>query len=107
MSLFCKSGCVRVSPKSHLKTRWEFHLLSLARPKSHIAAGRFVCRAGVLVIGANVMKDSISSTTMGRSSDSEGYGNRRLIRPSLTPSENHRPEKEHPRPERFSTAKTT
>jgi len=38
------------------------------------------------------MKDSTSSTIAGRASDSEGFGNRRLIRPSLNRSENHRPE---------------
>ena len=38
------------------------------------------------------MKDSPSSTIAGRASDSEGFGNRRLIRPSLNRSENHRPE---------------
>ncbi len=38
------------------------------------------------------MKDSIGSTIVGRSSDSESFGNRRLIRPSLNRTENHRPE---------------
>ncbi len=38
------------------------------------------------------MKDSLGATIVGRSSDSDGYGNRRLIRPSLNRTENHRPE---------------
>ena len=38
------------------------------------------------------MKDSMGSTIVGRSSDPEGYGNRRLIRPSLNRNDNHRPE---------------
>ena len=38
------------------------------------------------------MKESLGSTIAGRSSDSEGYGNRRLVRPSLNRHENHRPE---------------
>ncbi|HZD30849.1 MAG TPA: hypothetical protein VE779_04230 [Candidatus Angelobacter sp.] len=48
------------------------------------------------------MKDSMGSTIVGRSSDSEGYGNRRLIRPSLNRNDNHRPENgdRRERPER-------
>ena len=38
------------------------------------------------------MKDSMGTTIVGRGSDSEGFGNRRLIRPSLNRNENHRPE---------------
>jgi len=38
------------------------------------------------------MKDSMSTTIVGRGSDAEGFGNRRLIRPSLNRNENHRPE---------------
>jgi sRNA-binding regulator protein Hfq len=38
------------------------------------------------------MKDSMDSTVIGRSSDPEMFANRRLIRPSLSRSENHRPE---------------
>ena len=56
------------------------------------------------------MKDSIGSTIVSRNSDSEGFGNRRLIRPSLNRSENHRPEngdrRERPeRPERPTNGK--
>ena len=51
------------------------------------------------------MKESISSTIAGRSSDSEGYGNRRLIRPSMNRSEGHRPENGDRRPERPSNGK--
>ena len=38
------------------------------------------------------MKDSLDSPIVGRSSDSEVFANRRLIRPSLNRNENHRPE---------------
>jgi len=38
------------------------------------------------------MKDSMGSTIVGRSSDSEVFANRKLIRPSLSRTENHRPE---------------
>ena len=38
------------------------------------------------------MKDSMGSTIAGRVSDSEGFGNRRLVRPSLNRNESHRPE---------------
>jgi host factor-I protein len=38
------------------------------------------------------MKDSMGTTIAGRGADSEGFGNRRLIRPSLNRNENHRPE---------------
>ena len=38
------------------------------------------------------MKDSMGSTIAGRSTDSEGYGNRRLIRPSIHHNDNHRPD---------------
>jgi host factor-I protein len=56
------------------------------------------------------MKDSLGSTIVGRSTDSEGYGNRRLIRPSLTRTEIHRPEngdrrERTDRPERPSNGK--
>jgi len=56
------------------------------------------------------MKDSMGSTIVGRGSDSEGYGNRRLIRPSLNRTENHRPENgdrkdRAERPERPSNGK--
>ena len=44
------------------------------------------------------MKDSMGSTIVGRSGDSEGYGNRRLIRPSINRNENHRPENGDRRP---------
>jgi sRNA-binding regulator protein Hfq len=38
------------------------------------------------------MKDSLGSTIVSRGSDAEVFANRRLIRPSLNRSENHRPE---------------
>ena len=38
------------------------------------------------------MKDSFSSTIVGRGSDSEGYGNRRLIRPALNRNDHPRPD---------------
>ena len=38
------------------------------------------------------MKDSMGTTIVGRGSDAEGFGNRRLIRPSLNRTENHRPD---------------
>jgi host factor-I protein len=38
------------------------------------------------------MKDSMDSTALGRSLDGEVFANRRLIRPSLNRSENHRPD---------------
>ena len=38
------------------------------------------------------MKDSVDSTVVGRGSEQEVFANRRLIRPSLNRSENHRPE---------------
>lgn len=56
------------------------------------------------------MKDSMGTTIVGRVSDSEGFGNRRLIRPSLNRNENHRPEngdrrERAERPERPSNGK--
>jgi sRNA-binding regulator protein Hfq len=36
------------------------------------------------------MKDQTGSTVIGRGSDADGYGNRRLVRPSFNPG--HRPE---------------
>ena len=56
------------------------------------------------------MKDSLGSTIVGRSSDSEGFGNRRLIRPSLNRNDNHRPDNgdrrvRHERPERPANGK--
>jgi host factor-I protein len=56
------------------------------------------------------MKDSMGTTIVGRVSDSEGFGNRRLIRPSLNRTENHRPEngdrrERAERPERPSNGK--
>ena len=38
------------------------------------------------------MKDSLDSAIVSRGSDAEVFANRRLIRPSLSRSENHRPE---------------
>jgi len=38
------------------------------------------------------MKDSMDSTALGRGLDGEVFANRRLIRPSLNRSENHRPD---------------
>ena len=38
------------------------------------------------------MKDSLDSPIVGRSSDTEVFANRRLIRPSLNRSDSHRPE---------------
>ena len=38
------------------------------------------------------MKDSMGSTIVSRTSDSEVFANRKLIRPSLARTENHRPE---------------
>jgi host factor-I protein len=38
------------------------------------------------------MKDSMDSTALGRTLDSEGYANRKLIRPSFNRSERPRPE---------------
>jgi len=38
------------------------------------------------------MKDSMDTTALGRSLDGEVFANRRLIRPSLNRSENHRPD---------------
>ena len=38
------------------------------------------------------MKDSLDSTAVGRGLDGEVFANRRLIRPSLNRSENHRPD---------------
>jgi sRNA-binding regulator protein Hfq len=38
------------------------------------------------------MKDSLDTPMVGRNSDSEVFANRRLIRPSLSRTENHRPE---------------
>ena len=38
------------------------------------------------------MKDSMDSTVVGRGPEQEVFANRRLIRPSLNRSENHRPE---------------
>jgi sRNA-binding regulator protein Hfq len=38
------------------------------------------------------MKDSLDTPIVRRSSDSEVFANRRLIRPSLSRTENHRPE---------------
>ena len=56
------------------------------------------------------MKDSIGSTIVSRGNEAEGYGNRRLIRPSLNRNENHRPENgdrrgRAERPERPSNGK--
>ncbi len=56
------------------------------------------------------MKDSMGSTIVGRASDSEGFGNRRLIRPTLNRNENRRPEngdrrERVERPERPANAK--
>ena len=38
------------------------------------------------------MKDSMDATAVGRGLDPEVFANRRLIRPSLNRTENHRPE---------------
>ncbi len=38
------------------------------------------------------MKDSMDSTALGRTLDSEGYANRKLIRPSFNRNERPRPE---------------
>ncbi|MFZ1135970.1 MAG: hypothetical protein WAN69_13550 [Candidatus Korobacteraceae bacterium] len=48
------------------------------------------------------MKDSLDSTTVGRGLDSEVFANRRLIRPSMNRTDNHRPENgdRRERPER-------
>ena len=48
------------------------------------------------------MKDSMGTTIVGRGSDAEGFGNRRLIRPSLSRNDNHRPDNgdRRERPER-------
>ena len=56
------------------------------------------------------MKESMDSTVVGRGGDSEVFANRRLIRPSLNRSENHRPEngdrrERSDRPERGASAK--
>ena len=55
------------------------------------------------------MKDSIDSTVVGRGSEQEVFANRRLIRPSLNRSENHRPEngdqRGGERPDRGASAK--
>jgi sRNA-binding regulator protein Hfq len=56
------------------------------------------------------MKESMDSTIVGRGGDSEVFANRRLIRPSLNRSENHRPEngdrrERSDRPERGASAK--
>jgi host factor-I protein len=49
-------------------------------------------RAGVQVMGANTMKDSLDSTAASRGLDSEVFANRRLIRPSMSRNDNHRPD---------------
>ena len=55
------------------------------------------------------MKDSVDSTVVGRGSEQEVFANRRLIRPSLNRSENHRPEngdqRGGERPDRGASAK--
>ena len=56
------------------------------------------------------MKDSMDSTVVGRGPEQEVFANRRLIRPSLNRSENHRPEngdrrERNDRPDRSATAK--
>src|SRR5271166_6279683 len=59
------------------------------------------------------MKDSMDSTVASRGLDSEGFANRRLIRPSMNRNDNHRPEnggrREHsdrgPREERPANGK--
>jgi host factor-I protein len=38
------------------------------------------------------MKDSMDSTVVGRTLEGEVFGNRRLIRPSMSRNDNHRPE---------------
>ena len=38
------------------------------------------------------MKDSLDTPIVGRNSNSEGFANRRLIRPSLSRNDGHRPE---------------
>ena len=58
------------------------------------------------------MKDSLDSTAVGRSLDGEVFANRRLIRPSLNRSENHRPDngdrrERGERPERAANGKKT
>ncbi|HVO62346.1 MAG TPA: RNA chaperone Hfq [Terriglobales bacterium] len=53
------------------------------------------------------MKDSPSSTVMGRDPDAEAYGNRRLIRPTLNRNDSHRPENGDRRPERPANGKPT
>ena len=58
------------------------------------------------------MKDSMDTTALGRSLDGEVFANRRLIRPSLNRSENHRPDngdrrERGERPERAVNGKKT
>jgi len=58
------------------------------------------------------MKDSMDTTDLGRSLDGEVFANRRLIRPSLNRSENHRPDngdrrERGERPDRAANGKKT
>jgi len=58
------------------------------------------------------MKDSMDTTALGRSLDGEVFANRRLIRPSLNRSENHRPDngdrrERGERPDRAANGKKT